>query len=169
MEERFFRAVELVFTAYAVPALIVPFVWLGRRLLAATFSLLLAAREDGVERGRERRVALLHGRMKPAERDDVMRRFRARELQVLVATTVIEVGVDVPNSTLMVVEGAERFGLAQLHQLPPRDSAATTSTIGPTGPRARRSSAMRRRTNTRCKSATCPSSSIPSTSPRSRA
>ncbi|HET8569842.1 MAG TPA: ATP-dependent DNA helicase RecG [Candidatus Limnocylindria bacterium] len=63
------------------------------------------------------RVALLHGRMPAKERDDVMRRFAAGEIDVLVATTVIEVGIDVPNATVMVVLGAERFGLAQLHQL----------------------------------------------------
>ena len=63
------------------------------------------------------RVGLVHGRMKGPEKDAVMGRFAANELAVLVATTVIEVGVDVPNATLMVVEGAERFGLAQLHQL----------------------------------------------------
>jgi ATP-dependent DNA helicase RecG len=62
-------------------------------------------------------VGLVHGRMKPAEKDDVMRRFINREIQVLVATTVVEVGVDVPNSSVMVVEHAERFGLSQLHQL----------------------------------------------------
>ena len=66
---------------------------------------------------REFRVGLLHGRMKPAEKDAVMRRFKAGDLHVLVATTVIEVGIDVPNATIMVVEHAERFGLAQLHQL----------------------------------------------------
>jgi ATP-dependent DNA helicase RecG len=65
----------------------------------------------------EDKVGLVHGRMKGAEKDSVMARFAAGELAVLVATTVIEVGVDVPNSTLMIVEGAERFGLAQLHQL----------------------------------------------------
>ncbi len=62
-------------------------------------------------------VGLVHGRMKGPEKDAVMARFAGGELGVLVATTVIEVGVDVPNATLMVVEGAERFGLAQLHQL----------------------------------------------------
>jgi ATP-dependent DNA helicase RecG len=62
-------------------------------------------------------VGLVHGRMKPAERDDVMERFRRNEVHVLVATTVIEVGIDVPNATIMVVEHPERFGLAQLHQL----------------------------------------------------
>jgi ATP-dependent DNA helicase RecG len=62
-------------------------------------------------------VGLAHGRMKPAERDSAMERFRAGETKVLVATTVIEVGVDVPEATIMVIEHAERFGLAQLHQL----------------------------------------------------
>ncbi len=63
------------------------------------------------------RVALLHGRMEAEEKDSVMRRFQRGEVDVLVSTTVIEVGVDVANATLMVVEHAERFGLAQLHQL----------------------------------------------------
>ena len=63
------------------------------------------------------RVGLVHGRMKGAEKDDVMASFSSGQLGVLVATTVIEVGVDVPNATLIIVEGAERFGLAQLHQL----------------------------------------------------
>ena len=63
------------------------------------------------------KVGLVHGRMKGADKDTVMARFASGELAVLVATTVIEVGVDVPNATLMIVEGAERFGLAQLHQL----------------------------------------------------
>jgi ATP-dependent DNA helicase RecG len=62
-------------------------------------------------------VGMLHGRMKAEEKDTVMRRFTAGEVQVLVATTVIEVGVDVPNATVMVIEHAERFGLSQLHQL----------------------------------------------------
>lgn len=62
-------------------------------------------------------VGLLHGRMKPAEKDEVMNAFRDRRLHVLVATTVIEVGVDVPNASVMVIQHAERFGLSQLHQL----------------------------------------------------
>jgi ATP-dependent DNA helicase RecG len=62
-------------------------------------------------------VGLVHGRLKGDERDSVMRRFRGGEIHVLVATTVIEVGIDVPNATLMVIEHPERFGLAQLHQL----------------------------------------------------
>jgi len=63
------------------------------------------------------RVGLLHGRLKNEEKDAVMERFRGGETNILVATTVIEVGVDVPNATVMVVEHADRFGLAQLHQL----------------------------------------------------
>ena len=63
------------------------------------------------------RVGLVHGKMKPREKDAVMTAFAGRELDVLVSTTVIEVGVDVPNAALMVVENADRFGLSQLHQL----------------------------------------------------
>ena len=63
------------------------------------------------------RVALIHGRLPSKEKDEVMRRFVAGELDVLVSTTVIEVGIDVANATVMVIEGAERFGLSQLHQL----------------------------------------------------
>ncbi len=63
------------------------------------------------------KLGLLHGRMKPTEKDEVMAKFRDREYDILVSTTVVEVGVDVPNSTVMLIEGADRFGLAQLHQL----------------------------------------------------
>ena len=62
------------------------------------------------------RVALLHGRMKGGEKDATMRRFQAREFDILVSTAVIEVGIDIPNATVMMVESADRFGLAQLHQ-----------------------------------------------------
>ena len=63
------------------------------------------------------RVGLIHGQMKAAEKQETMAQFKARQIDILVATTVIEVGIDVPNATLMVIEHAERFGLAQLHQL----------------------------------------------------
>jgi ATP-dependent DNA helicase RecG len=63
------------------------------------------------------RVGLLHGRLKNEDKDAVMEKFRRREVDILVATTVVEVGVDVPNATVMVIEHADRFGLAQLHQL----------------------------------------------------
>jgi ATP-dependent DNA helicase RecG len=72
----------------------------------------MLARRFGAER-----VALVHGRMKPAEKDAAMARFTSGPAQLLVATTVIEVGVDVPSATLIIIEAAERFGLAQLHQL----------------------------------------------------
>ncbi|MEX0650864.1 MAG: helicase-related protein, partial [Actinomycetota bacterium] len=65
----------------------------------------------------ELRLELLHGRMRPKDKEAIMQRFRAGEADLLISTTVIEVGVDVPNATVMLVENAERFGLAQLHQL----------------------------------------------------
>jgi ATP-dependent DNA helicase RecG len=65
----------------------------------------------------EYRVGLLHGRMSSQEKEDVMNDFRDNSIKILVATTVIEVGVNVPNATIMLIEGVERFGLAQLHQL----------------------------------------------------
>jgi ATP-dependent DNA helicase RecG len=77
------------------------------------------AEAERLRRGELRgyRVGLLHGRLRPGDRRDLMARFKAHELDVLVATTVIEVGVDVPNATIMIVQEADRFGLAQLHQL----------------------------------------------------
>ncbi len=62
------------------------------------------------------RLGLLHGRLSPAEKDEVMQKFRSGELDILVSTPVVEVGIDVPNATVILIEGAERFGLAQLHQ-----------------------------------------------------
>ena len=77
------------------------------------------AEAERLRRGelRDYRVGLLHGRLRPVERRQLMASFKARELDVLVSTTVIEVGVDVPNATIMIVQEADRFGLAQLHQL----------------------------------------------------
>jgi ATP-dependent DNA helicase RecG len=91
-------------------------------LIEASETSLARAAEEEAERLRRAelrdfRVGCLHGRLKAAERRDLMARFKARELDVLVATTVIEVGVDVSNATVMIVQEADRFGLAQLHQL----------------------------------------------------
>jgi ATP-dependent DNA helicase RecG len=91
-------------------------------LIEASETSLARAAEEEAERLRRAelrdfRVGCLHGRLEAAERRDLMARFKAQELDVLVATTVIEVGVDVPNATVMIVQEADRFGLAQLHQL----------------------------------------------------
>jgi ATP-dependent DNA helicase RecG len=91
-------------------------------LIEASETSLARAAEEEAERLRRAelrdfRVGCLHGRLKAAERRDLMARFKAQELDVLVATTVIEVGVDVSNATVMIVQEADRFGLAQLHQL----------------------------------------------------
>ena len=91
-------------------------------LIEASETTVARAAEDEAERLRRAelkgfRVGCMHGRLKPAERRAIMARFKAGEIDVLVATTVIEVGVDVPNATIMIVQEADRFGLAQLHQL----------------------------------------------------
>ncbi len=99
------------------------------------------------------RVGLVHGRMKGAERDQVMSGFAAGDLDILVATTVIEVGVDVPEATIMMVEHAERFGLAQLHQLRGRVGRGRASSTclllyaGPLGGTARERLAIMRETD----------------------
>jgi ATP-dependent DNA helicase RecG len=114
-ERRAFRMVSNVVTSGRQAYLVCP-------IIEANEDRRLAAAEELYERFRRSifpslRLALVHGKMEAAERERVMERFRAGELEALVATTVIEVGVDVPNATCMVIMNAEMFGLAQLHQL----------------------------------------------------
>ena len=115
------------------------------------------AAEDVARELRDRlqgvRVDLVHGRMKPAEKQAAMERFKNGEIQLLVATTVIEVGVDVPNASLMIIENAERLGLAQLHQLRGRvgrgseQSSCVLLYSPPLGPLARERLNILRETN----------------------
>lgn len=101
----------------------------------------------------EHRIALVHGRLKPRDKEAIMQAFKQRELDLLVATTVIEVGVDVPNASLMIIENAERLGLSQLHQLRGRvgRGSALSSCIllyqGPLSNNARQRLGIMRETN----------------------
>lgn len=88
-----------------------------KEMAVQTRSVLAEAAQLRLKEFSKYRVGVLHGQMKPAEKEIVMRAFLAHEIDVLVATSVIEVGVNVPNATSIIIEGAERFGLAQLHQL----------------------------------------------------
>jgi ATP-dependent DNA helicase RecG len=106
------------------------------RAATASFEIMTAA--GGPLAGR--RAALIHGRLPAAEREALMRQFRDGEIQVLVATTVIEVGIDVPNATVMIIEQPERFGLSQLHQLRGRVGRGSEESycilLGDVGPEA---------------------------------
>ncbi len=92
-----------------------PMVSESEKMMAQAATDLQVRLKDGVFQAQE--VGLLHGQMKPKEKEEVMERFRRHEIDILVSTTVVEVGVDVPNASVMVIEDANRFGLSQLHQL----------------------------------------------------
>jgi ATP-dependent DNA helicase RecG len=96
-------------------------------------------------------IGIVHGRMKPADKDIEMKRFASGQSQILVATTVIEVGVNVPNATLMIIESAERFGLSQLHQLRGRVGRGGDQSFCVLMTKEEFSSEARRRLETMCR------------------
>jgi len=103
-------------------------------LVAESEALDLKAAEDETEFLQkevfpEFKVGLVHGRMKPSDKDLVMGNFRDKKIQILVSTTVIEVGIDIPNASIMMIEHAERFGLSQLHQLRGRIGRGTAESF----------------------------------------
>ncbi|WP_254276197.1 ATP-dependent DNA helicase RecG [Halomonas sp. 3H] len=112
-----------------------------------------ATRDELTEALPELAIGLVHGRMKPSEKTEVMAAFKAGELDLLVATTVIEVGVDVPNASLMIIENPERLGLSQLHQLRGRVGRGSTESFcvllyhGPLSAHSRERLAVMRETN----------------------
>ncbi len=112
--ERVFEFVHAACTAGAQAYVVLPLIEESER---ADLRAARVMAEQLTDRWPDLSVGLVHGQLKAAERDGVMRRFRQGEIQVLVATTVIEVGIDVPKATIMVIDHPERFGLAQLHQL----------------------------------------------------
>jgi ATP-dependent DNA helicase RecG len=112
--ERVFEFVHAAGTAGAQAYVVLPVIEESER---ADLRAARVMAEQLTERWPDLTVGLVHGQLKAPERDGVMRRFRQGEIQVLVATTVIEVGIDVPKATIMVIDHPERFGLAQLHQL----------------------------------------------------
>jgi len=113
--ESVYRAVHKLLEEGRQAYFVCPMVSESEKMLAQAAEELYEQLSSGVFS--EYRVGLLHGQMKPREKEEVMDQFRRHELDILVSTTVIEVGVDVPNSSVMVIEDANRFGLSQLHQL----------------------------------------------------
>lgn len=113
--EEMYRDVEEQLTTGRQAFVVCPLIEPSESLKVPSATTMYESLKKGIFK--KHRIGLLHGKQKPAEKDEVMQAFLAHELDIIVATTVVEVGVDVPNATVMIIEGAERFGLAQLHQL----------------------------------------------------